>query len=176
MTDPAYATHPARGADTCGVPSIAVGTVVALIGGLALLAAFSMPWFSTQGLLLSGDFLARFLGNPNDVRRFAPGLAADPSELRLLRGLVYLFPASGALACLLAVVTALWRAAPGWLGMLLAASGLVPLVALLGGITRLPPGAHLEVGLWVIGAGALATLLGPQLNRLLRRQRDLSSL
>ncbi|MDP8923751.1 MAG: hypothetical protein M3O34_12830 [Chloroflexota bacterium] len=151
--------------------ALPIGSVLALIGGLALLAAFYMPWFAIQGLLLSGDFLARFLGNPAQLRQFAPALAGNPSDVQLLRALVYLFPLSGLLATGLALAHGLWRASPLWLGVLLSLSGLVSLAALLGGVTRLPPGATTEIGLWTLGAGSAAILLGPWLDRLLARSR-----
>ncbi len=149
--------------------ALPIGSVLALVGGLALLAAFYMPWFAIQGLLLSGDFLARFLGNPGQVRQFAPVLAGDPGDVRLLRALVYLFPLSGLLATGLALMHGLWRGRPGWLGVLLSLSGLVPLAALLGGVTRLPPGSTVEAGLWTLGADAAAILASPWLDRLLAR-------
>ena len=51
------------------LPSLPLGSVLALMGGLALVTAYFMPWFAVQGLLLSGSFLARFLSNPADVQR-----------------------------------------------------------------------------------------------------------
>jgi len=40
-------------------------------GGVLLVTAFFMPWFSSQGLLLSGQFLHQFLSNPGDLRRLS---------------------------------------------------------------------------------------------------------
>ena len=42
-----------------------------LIGALGLVSAFFMPWFSSQGLLLSGQFLHTFLAGASaaDLRR-----------------------------------------------------------------------------------------------------------
>ena len=147
-----------------------VGSVLSLVGGLALLAAFYMPWFAIQGLLLSGDFIARFLGNPAQLRQFAPALAGSPGDVQLLRILVDLFPLFGLLAAVLALVHGLWRRRPGWLSIFLTLSGLIPLVALLGGVTQLPPGSTAEVGLWTLGVGSAAILAGPWVDRLLARR------
>ena len=49
--------------------------------------------------------------------------------------------------------------------------GLVPLVALVVGLGRLPPGARPELGLWAIGAGAAAVLLGAALDLALGERR-----
>jgi hypothetical protein len=152
------------------VPSLQIGTVLALVGGVALVTAFWMPWFSSQGLLLSGSFLARFLGSPADVQRFMPALAGNPSEVQLLRGLVYLFPTCGLIAIVLALLHGAWSAGRRLVGILLAVSGLVPLVALAIGLTRLPPGAAPEIGLWQLGIGAAAILIGPILNVVLARR------
>ncbi len=159
------AERPTRGV----APRLSLGTVVAVVGGLALIAAFWMPWFAVQGLLLSGDFLARFLGNPGQLRQFAPALATNPAQAQALRTLVYIFPLCGAVAALLALVGGVWRERPGWLAVLLSLSGLVPLLAVLGGVTQLPQGASSEGGLWLLGIGSLAVLLGPWLDRLLAR-------
>ena len=151
-------------------PGLPIGSVVSLVGGLALVAAFFMPWFAIQGLLLSGDFLARFLGNPSQLRQFAPQLAGNPSELQLLRGVVYLFPIAGLVAAPLALLGGLLPRRSLWLDLALGASGLIPLVALLGGVTRLPPGSALEVGMWTLGVGAAAIAAGPWLDRALTRR------
>jgi hypothetical protein len=133
--------------------------VVALVGGLALVAAYAMPWFGVsmggQGIVLSGQFLGRFLSGATDLRQFMPGAAGGPDEVRALLGLVYLFPVAGGLAALLALL-------PGRrpVDAALVLVGLVPLVALLIGVGRLPPGARPELGLWVIGVGAGLVLLG----------------
>ncbi len=152
--------------------SLPIGSVLSLIGGLGLLAAFYMPWFAIQGLLLSGDFLARFLGNPAQLRQFAPALAGNPSDVQLLRAVVYLFPLFGGLGTILALVHGLWLRRPGWLAIVLTLSGLVPLVALVGGVTRLPPGSSPEVGLWTLGLGSALVMAGPWLDRLLTRPRS----
>ena len=43
--------------------SMPIARVVALIGGLALVAAFFMPWFGSQGIILTGAFLDQLLGS-----------------------------------------------------------------------------------------------------------------
>ncbi len=162
---------PARGT----LPCLSVGTVLGLVGGLGLATAFFMPWFAVQGLLLSGDFLARFLGNPAQLRQFAPALAGSPSDVQLLRVLVYLFPTAGAVALVLALVRGILPGRHRWLGGLLAASGLVSLVAVLGGATRLPPGATWEVGLWQLAVASVAIVLAPGVDMLLVQRSRLSS-
>jgi hypothetical protein len=84
--------------------SLSLLRVLSLIGGLALVAAFFMPWFGNQGLLLSGQFLHNFLNNasPSDLRRFLP--TSSPSEVQLLRVLVDLFPLCGAIAAVTALI------------------------------------------------------------------------
>src|SRR5437763_14193668 len=83
--------------------------VLALVGGLALLSACFMPWFSTQNVLLSGQFLHQFLGNPGDLRRFLPASSGSPVETQLLRGLVDLFPVCGLIAILATLAGGLTR-------------------------------------------------------------------
>jgi hypothetical protein len=149
------------------------GLVVALIGALALAAAYFMPWFGVrvgnQGVVLSGEFLGRFLAGNADLRQFLPGVT-DPTEGQRLRLLVYFFPAAGALAAVLALL-GMGRASLGrWLDLLLALCGLLPLIALLASLSRLPPGASPEKGLWLMGLGAIAILLGAGLD--LRRPRS----
>src|SRR5439155_16874787 len=92
-------------------PSLSLPRVLALVGGVLLVSAFFMPWFSSQGLLLSGQFLHHFLSNPGDLRRFLPGSSGTPAEAQLLRSLVDLFPACGAVAFAAALAGGLWR---GW--------------------------------------------------------------
>src|SRR5438876_3042860 len=87
-----------------------LGRALSLIGGLALVAAYFMPWFGTQGIVLTGEFLGRFLGANTDLSRFMPGASGDPREAQLLRALVYLFPASGLLAAALSILGAFWLA------------------------------------------------------------------
>ena len=148
-----------------------LGRVPALIGGLALLTSYDMPWLAPQGIILTGSFLSQFLGSTNDLRRFVPGSGGGPAEVQLLRTLVYLFPVCGILAAALATLGAL-RPRLRALNPLLALSGLVPLVALILGVSRLPAGATSEVGLWQIGVGSVAILLGLGLEIVLNRGRD----
>ena len=145
---------------------------MALVGGLAMLAAFWMPWFGTnvggQGILLSGDVLGRILSGTDDLRRLMPGSSGSPWEARGLRALVYAFPVCGAVAAALALASGQVRRR--WLPLAIIAAGVVPLVALLVGMTRLPPGSSREVGLWLIGAGSIAVALGPLLAAMLARR------
>ena len=132
--------------------------VLALVGGLGLVAAFFMPWFSSQGLLLSGQFLHNFLGNASaaDLRRFLPNSSA--TEVQLLRTLVDLFPIAGAIAAAAALIGGLAQGARTAANVVEALVGAIPLLAWAVGITRLPQGANAEVGLYVIAAGAIGTL------------------
>jgi hypothetical protein len=165
----------AAGAES--LPGLPYGTVLALVGGLALVAAFWMPWIGiqvgNQGALLSGNVLGRLLSGTSDLRQFVPGSSGNPLEAQALRALVYLFPTCGALAAVLALLE-------GCLGrrrvlaVLLAIVGLVPLVGVLGGLCFLPPNSSREVGLWVIGAGSAAVVLGPVVNSLLARRQGLT--
>jgi hypothetical protein len=144
--------------------------VLALVGGLGLVAAFFMPWFSSQGLLLSGQFLHDFLGSatPSDLARFLP--ASSPSEVQLLRALVDLFPVAGGLAAVTALIGGpahgglarggLARGGSGVANAILGLCGLVPLVGWAVGITQLPAGSSPAVGLWLIACASLAVLLG----------------
>jgi hypothetical protein len=145
-------------------PSLRLTRIVALVGGLGLIAAFFMPWFASQGLLLSGEFLHTFLStsSPADIQRFVPG--TTPAEQQLLRLLVDLFPAAGVLAALLSLAgAAAPRPATSMLDALLALSGLVALAAWAAGVPRLPQGARWEIGLWLIAVSALAVLSGAAL-------------
>jgi hypothetical protein len=144
--------------------------VLALIGGCGLVGAFFMPWFSTQNLLLSGQFLHQFLGNPGDLRRFLPGSSGDPAEAQLLRTLVDLFPACGTVAIVTTLAGGLqnrWRLS---LNVVLGLSGGVPFIAWAVGIGRLPPGAAAEVGLWLIALSSAAVLIGLLLELQLSRR------
>jgi hypothetical protein len=140
--------------------SLSLPRILSLVGGLTLVAAFFMPWFGSQGLLLSGQFLHSFLAgaNPTDLRRFLP--TSSPTEVQLLRLLVDVFPVCGAFAAVAAMIGGLVRAARPLSNVVLALSGLIVLIAWAVGLTRLPPGASFEVGLWLIGVGSLAVLLG----------------
>jgi hypothetical protein len=141
-------------------PSLPLSRVLALIGGLALIAAFFMPWFGSQGLLLSGQFLHMFLTNasPADLRRFLP--SSSPTEVQLLRVLVDLFPICGAIAAVAALLGGLYPPARLVLNIVLGLSGLLPLLAWAGGISRLPPGSSPEIGLWLIALGSMCVLVG----------------
>src|ERR1700694_1729679 len=75
-----------------------IARVVGIIGGLALIAAYFMPWFGSQGIILTGAFLDQLLGSTNDLRRLLPGSAGGPLEVQLLRTLVDFFPIVGAVA------------------------------------------------------------------------------
>src|SRR5205807_2749966 len=110
MSDPGLA--PLAGA-RAGYPSLSLPRVLALVGGVLLVTAFFMPWFSSQGLLLSGQFLHQFLSNPGDLRRFLPGSSGSPGEAQLLRALVDLFPACGAVAVVAALTGGLWHRSRG---------------------------------------------------------------
>ena len=134
--------------------------VLALVGGLALLGAFFMPWFSAQNLLLSGQFLHQFLGNPGDLRRFLPGSSGTAAEAQQLRLLVDVFPACGVLAILATFAGGLASAGRRVANVVLGLSGLVPLAGWGVGITRLPAGASAEIGLWLIALGSIAVLVG----------------
>jgi hypothetical protein len=167
----------ARPRDTvCRVgPALPATRVAGLVGGLALVAAFFMPWFAAQGLLLSGQFLHMFLSSagPADVQRFMPGTtSAEVQELRLL---VDLFPVLGAVAASIALLGSL-PAVRGHFAVsgLLALSGFIPLLAWAIGRTRLPAGATSEVGLSVIAAGSLLVLVGGAAELLCRLRRDSS--
>ena len=165
MPRPSTSPPPQRGA-----PSLSLPRVLALVGGLGLIAAFFMPWFSAQNLLLSGQFLHQFLANPGDLRRFLPGSSGTPAEAQMLRALVDLFPVCGGVAALASLVGGLtpWRVPAN---VVLGLAGIVPLVGWAGGITRLPPGASAEVGLWLIAIGSVAVLAGLGLDLALGRPR-----
>jgi len=159
------------------LPGLPLGTVLALVGGLALVAAFWMPWMGiqvgTQGALLSGNVLGQILSSTSDLRRFIPGSSGNPLEAQALRALIYLFPVCGALAALLALVDG-WLGGRRLLAVLLVVAGLVPLAGLLGGLAFLPPNSSREIGLWLIGLGSVAVALGPLVNALLARSRHLT--
>ncbi len=150
-------------------PCLSLPLVLALVGGVLLVSAFFMPWFSSQGLLLSGQFLDQFLSNPGDLRRFLPGSSGSPAEAQLLRRLVDLFPGCGIVACVAALAGGLIH---GWrrlTNVVLGLSGVIPLVGWAIGITRLPPGASPEVGLYVIACASAAVLVGLALDLTARR-------
>ena len=159
------------------LPGLPLGTVLALVGGLALVAAFWMPWMGiqvgAQGALLSGNVLGRLLAGTSDLRQFIPGSSGNPLEAQALRALIYLFPVCGALAAALALLEG-WLGGRRLLAVLLVVVGLVPLAGLLGGLAFLPPSSSREVGLWLIGVGGAAVVLGPVLNVLLARRQHLT--
>jgi hypothetical protein len=148
-------------------PAIPIGRAIALIGGLAIVAAYAMPWFgvamSGQGIVLSGQFLGRFLAGTDDLRRFMPGATGGAAEVQMLRGLVYVFPASGLLAAVVAAATA-WSRFRRPSDVALVLLGLVPLAALAIGLSRLPPGSSIEIGVWTIGGGTIAVIVGAALD------------
>ena len=152
-----------------GLWCIPIGRAVSLIGGLSLVAAYFMPWFSVefsgQGISLSGDFLGRFLGSTTDLRRFVPGASGGQTEVNLLRALVYLFPASGLLAAVLSLLGTLQSSSRRLVNATLVVLGILPLVALAGvtvaaSMTRLPAAATPDVGLRLIAVGCIALLAG----------------
>ena len=159
------------------LPGLPLGTVLALVGGLALVVAFWMPWMGiqvgTQGALLSGNVLGRLLSGTTDLRQFIPGGSGNPLEAQALRALIYLFPVAGGLAAALALLDG-WLGGRRLLAGLLVVAGLVPLAGLLGGLAFLPPNSSREVGLWLIGIGSGAVVLGPIVNALLARRQDLT--
>ena len=142
------------------MPCLPVARVLALVGGLALVAAYFMPWFGTQGLILTGAFLSQLLGSTTDLRRLAPGMLGGPLEVQGLRVLVAFFPACGALAALLMVVGAPRAALRRPTDVVAGICGVLALVALVLGASRLPPGSTWEVGLWLIGLGGVAIIGG----------------
>jgi hypothetical protein len=144
--------------------------VLSLVGGLALVAAFFMPWFGSQGLLLSGQFLHLFLSNPTDLRQFMPGASGSPQEAQALRALVDLFPACGAIAALAALVGGLVSRLRTPANGVLLLSGLLPGLGWALGQARLPPGATAEVGLWLLPLGSAAVILGALLDWLSSRR------
>lgn len=141
-----------------------------MIGGLAIIVAYFMPWLALQNVSLTGSFLGEFLGGTNDLRRFLPGSSGSPTEVMLLRALVYLFPACGALAASLALAAALRPGPSRLLNALLVLTGLVPLIALSVAVSRLPTGSAVGIGLWQIGAAALAVLMGVATDTIVARE------
>lgn len=159
-------------------PGLPYGTVLALVGGLAMVAAFWMPWMGiqvgAQGALLSGNVLGRLLSGTTDLRQFIPASSGNPLEVQALRALIYLFPTCGVLAAVLALLDG-WLGGRRLLAALLVIAGLVPLAGLLGGLAFLPPSSSREIGLWLIGVGSGAVVLGPLVNLLLARRQHLTS-
>lgn len=156
-----------------GLRCLPTGRALILLGGLALVAAYFMPWFSVSGpqgsLLLSGEFLGRFLSGSRDLRQFVPGSSGNPSEVQALRALVYLFPISGVAAILLAGLAAFKPRLRRSVNIIIGLLGVVPVIALLVGLSRMPSGAGPQAGLWLIGAASVAISLGAVMDRLLAR-------
>ncbi|GAC1317229.1 MAG: hypothetical protein NVSMB2_10740 [Chloroflexota bacterium] len=142
--------------------------VLSVVAGLALLAAFPMPWFSTQGLLLSGQFLDNFLAHPADLGQFLPGVSVD--EARALKVLVDAFPVCGAGIALSALVGGLARPVARGADAFLALAALVPFVGWAVGVGRLPPGSAPEIGLWSMPLSSVAAMCGLVLERLVSRE------
>lgn len=156
-----------------GARCLPIGRALSLIGGLALVTAYFTPWFATQGVNLSGSFLGQFLAGTSDLGRFLPGSSGGSSEVLLLRGLVYSFPSIGGVAAVASLVATIQPAVRTLANVVLVLGGLLPLIALGLGVSRLPPGATVGVGLWQIGLGSLAILIGVSMDWvLLRGGRD----
>lgn len=147
--------------------------VLSLVAGLALVAAFPMPWFSTQGLLLSGQFLDSFLARPSDLGRFLPGVST--TEAQALRVLVDAFPACGLVVALASLVGGLVRRTALVADVVTAIAALVPLIGWTVGVGRLPAGSALEIGLQLMPVAAVAAPVGIALDRLTGRRRDVVS-
>ena len=151
---------------------LTIGQALSLIGALTMISAFAMPWFGVrmgnQGIVLSGQFLARFLEGTSDLRQYMPGSTGDPSEAWMLRGLVLFFPSFGAFTAIL-VGASILRPFSTALAIIVSLAGVFPLVVLGIGITRLPSNSSVEIGLWSIGVGATAVLLGVPLHARLSR-------
>jgi hypothetical protein len=177
LARPASLRPPPEVAPVRPIPSLPLGTVLALVGGLSLLAAYTMPWLAVrignQGILLSGDSLTQQLSNVTDLRQLLPGSSGNPLEAQALRALILLVPVSGGVAAVLALLEG-WLGRRRWLSGLLIVSGLLPLVGLLGGLNVLPPMASREHGLWLMGLGSAAVILGPLLNDWLASRRATS--
>lgn len=136
-----------------------IARAIGLLGSLAIIAGYFMPWFGTQGVIFTGNLLTRFLGGSPDLRQVLPGIG--PSEVQLLRALVVFFPLAGAAGLGLLVTTLVWPRLRRVLDPLASVLAVLTLAALAGGLSQLPRGASLEVGVWLIGAGASMLLLGP---------------
>lgn len=154
---------------TCGTERqaswrcVPMNRAIGLLGSLAIIAGYFMPWFGTQGVIFTGNLLTRFLGGTTDLRQVLPGIG--PSEVQLLRALVLFFPVAGAVGLALLVATFGWPRLRRVLDPLASLVAALTLAALAGGLRQLPRGSSLEVGVWVIGAGAFMLLLSPWVAR-----------
>jgi hypothetical protein len=123
------------------------------------------------GVVVERAISGSVLEQPGDLRRFLPGSSGTPGEAQLLRALVDVFPACGLVAIAAALTGGLVR---GWrraANVALGLGGLVPLGGWAIGITRLPPGANPEIGLWLIASGSVAVLLGLAVDLTIRAER-----
>jgi hypothetical protein len=80
--------------------------------------------------------------------------------VQLLRALIDLFPVCGSIAAIASLIGGLTASFRSLANTTLACAGLVPLIAWAIGLRQLPPGSSPEIGLWLIGLGALAILVG----------------
>jgi hypothetical protein len=96
---------------------------------------------------------------------------SSESEIALLHGLVDLFPVCGALAVLASLVGSFVRPATTPATVVQALVGVAVLVAWAAGVSRLPPNASMEIGLWLMLAGALLSLVGTALEVVWRANR-----
>jgi hypothetical protein len=119
-----------------------------------------MPWFSAQGLLLTGYMVTRFLATTTDLRSYFPVSSGGPLETQMLLAIAALFPASGTLAVCAALLGAARESlrVPAAVMLLLAATASLTALAL--GAWRLPAGTSAEIGLWVMGVASVAILVG----------------
>ncbi|MFN8526923.1 MAG: hypothetical protein U0821_27780 [Chloroflexota bacterium] len=153
-----------------GGPAMGVGRVLSLFGGLLLVAAYVMPWFSADRVILTGSFLSQFLLNTTDLRRFLPGSTGGTFEVQLIRLLVYAFPGLG----LAAAATAIYgwmrpanrRATNIALGAIGAAGVVVWIVALIILSVKLPTASR-EIGLNLNALAAILIVAGVALDRYL---------
>jgi hypothetical protein len=119
-----------------------------------------MPWFNTQGLLLTGYLVTRFLSSTTDLRRYMPEATGGQFEVQVLLVIAALFPASGALAVCAALLGAAREGSRVATAFMLLAAGSSSLAAFGLGVSRLPAGTSAEIGMWVVGAASSAILVG----------------
>jgi hypothetical protein len=161
---------PSCGATTAGHGwwrCFSLGRVLALVGGLGLLAAYWMPWIGNQQGAMAGSNLATVLARTTDLSRLVPGFNISPEETQLLKLVIGAVPTVGALVALLAA-SGLQVRFGLVVNTLLGLAGVVMLLALMFGSQRLPPGALPQIGLNVIGWASVATVLGAILDVFLR--------